>query len=80
MLNLVPAFKYKLPQISDGKLTAEQSNVNDSKMTLLHALLSQYMDSEEPMVRFVATRFMATVFPPGHVQSKYLLLLATGDR
>lgn len=73
MLNLVAAYRYK------GTHATENKNENESKMMLLHSLLKQYMDSEEPMVRFVATRFMATVFPPQHIYSKYLLLVATGD-
>lgn len=75
MLNLVSAYRYNAANNPD-----DTTNLDDSKMMLLHSLLSQYMDAEEPMVRFVATRYMATVFPPTHVQSKYLLLLATGDR
>lgn len=75
MLNLVSAYKYT--EMEDDK--SERSNLNNSKMVLLHSLLSQYLDNEEPMVRFVAVRFISSVFPSNHVKSKYLLLLATGD-
>lgn len=71
MLNLVSAYKH-----SDSE---ENSNLNNSKMVLLHSLLSQYLDNEEPMVRFVAVRFIASVFPPIYVKAKYLLLIATAD-
>lgn len=72
MLNLVSAYKY-------SSNDEENSNLNNSKMVLLHSLLSQYLDSEEPMVRFVAVRFLSSVFPSDNVKSRYLLLLATGD-
>lgn len=72
MLNLVSAYKYS------GNVE-EDSNLNNSKMVLLHSLLSQYLENEEPMVRFVAVRFLASVFPSNHVKSRYLLLIATGD-
>lgn len=72
MLNLVSAYKY-------SDFDHDKQALNNSKMVLLHSLLSQYLDNEEPMVRFVAVRFISTVFPADHVKSKYLLLLATGD-
>ncbi|KAJ8977535.1 hypothetical protein NQ317_010055 [Molorchus minor] len=37
------------------------------------------MDSEEPMVRFAGVRMLATIFPPDHVPSKFMLLVSTGD-
>lgn len=33
----------------------------------------------EVQVRQVAVKFASTVFPPDHIASKYLLLLAAGD-
>ncbi|XP_052738355.1 proteasome-associated protein ECM29 homolog [Bicyclus anynana] len=45
----------------------------------LFALLDHYMHSEESMIRYIAMRYSATVFPPDYVPSRYLLLLASGD-
>lgn len=33
----------------------------------------------EVQVRQVAVKFASTVFPPDHIPSRYLLLLAAGD-
>ncbi|XP_074097479.1 proteasome adapter and scaffold protein ECM29 [Cotesia typhae] len=43
------------------------------------ALLSTYIESEEPSVRSVAIHYVATIFPANHAPSRYLLLLACGD-
>lgn len=38
------------------------------------------MENEDQMVRFVATRYAAVLFPRQHIPSKYILLLASGDK
>lgn len=70
LLNLITAYKYDINPAECDK---------DGRMNILSALVKYFMDSEEPMVRFVAVRSIATIFPPDHVPSKFLLLLATGD-
>lgn len=71
LLNLILAYKYDV--------NVEECD-KDGRINILFALIKSYMDSEEPMVRFVAVRSIATIFPPNHVPSKFLLLLATGDK
>lgn len=70
LFNLILAYRYDVnPQEVD----------RNGRVDILFALLKFFMSSEEPMVRFVAVRSVATIFPPDHVPSKFLLLLATGD-
>lgn len=70
LLNLISAYKYDvIPEECD----------KDGRLNILFALLKYYINSEEPMVRFVAVRSIALIFPLSHVPSKFLLLLATGD-
>ncbi|KAJ2947108.1 hypothetical protein O0L34_g16457 [Tuta absoluta] len=45
----------------------------------LFALLEHYMHSEDPMIRYIAMRYSASVFPQDYIPSRYLLLLASGD-
>lgn len=42
-------------------------------------LLKTYVQSAESMVRYVAVRCLASIFPADHVPSRLQLLLATGD-
>ena len=60
----------------------EENDVSSSsqRRIMLHALLANQVESQEPMARFVAVRYAAIVFPPNHAPSRYLLLLASGDR
>lgn len=70
LLNLITAYKYDInPQECD----------KNGRINILFALMKFYMNSEEPMVRFAAVKTVATIFPPDHVPSKVLLLLAMGD-
>ncbi|XP_041976007.1 proteasome-associated protein ECM29 homolog [Aricia agestis] len=55
------------------------SPFDEPQALALFALLDHYMHSEESMIRYVATRYAAAVFPPGYVPARYLLLLASGD-
>lgn len=50
-----------------------------SNIALMNALLSSHIESPELNVRFVAMHYAATVFPPDHAPSRYLLLLSCGD-
>lgn len=70
LLNLILAYKYNVNPKEVDK---------NGRINILFALLKFFMSSEEPMVRFAAVRSIATIFPPDHVFSKFLLLLATGD-
>ncbi|XP_046742819.1 proteasome adapter and scaffold protein ECM29 [Diprion similis] len=51
----------------------------ENTIAMMNALLSIHIESSESSVRFVAVHYAATVFPPDDAQSRYLLLLATGD-
>ncbi|XP_045493111.1 proteasome adapter and scaffold protein ECM29 [Colias croceus] len=55
------------------------SPFNQPQALALFALLDHYMHSEEPMIRYVAMRYSAAVFPQDYIPSRYLLLLASGD-
>nr|CAH7763652.1 unnamed protein product [Callosobruchus chinensis] len=70
LLNLISAYKYDIfPDECD----------KDGRLNILFALVKCKMTSNEPMVRFVAVRTLATIFPPKHVPSRFVLLTATGD-
>ncbi|KAJ8933932.1 hypothetical protein NQ314_013688 [Rhamnusium bicolor] len=70
LLNLILAYKYDIfPSESD----------KDGRLNILYVLIRCKMNSEEPMVCFAGVRTLATIFPPDHVPSKFLLLVATGD-
>ncbi|XP_063621128.1 proteasome-associated protein ECM29 homolog [Cydia splendana] len=45
----------------------------------LFGLLEHYMHSEESMIRYIAMRYSAAVYPQDYIPSRYLLLLASGD-
>ncbi|CAH1134863.1 unnamed protein product [Ceutorhynchus assimilis] len=70
LLNLIVAYKYDLfPEESD----------KNGRLDILLAFLKVKMNSQDAMVRFVCVRTLATIFPPNHVSSKFLLLVAIGD-
>ncbi|CAG9821950.1 unnamed protein product [Phaedon cochleariae] len=70
LLNLILAYKYDIyPTECD----------QDGRLNILFVLIKCKIYSEEPMARFAAVRTLATIFPPNHVPSKFLLLTATGD-
>lgn len=71
LLNLIAAHRYEIyPDECD----------RDGRLNILFAFIKCKITSEEPMVRFACVRTLATIFPPNHVSSKYLLLIGTGDR
>ncbi|XP_026485739.2 proteasome-associated protein ECM29 homolog [Vanessa tameamea] len=55
------------------------SPLDEPQALALFALLDHYMHSEESMIRYIAMRYSATVFPQDYIPSRYLLLLASGD-
>nr|XP_054507573.1 proteasome adapter and scaffold protein ECM29 isoform X9 [Agelaius phoeniceus] len=55
------------------------SNLEGAQRTLMEALVASYLIKPEVQVRQVAVKFASTVFPPDHIPSRYLLLLAAGD-
>ncbi|XP_019760174.1 proteasome adapter and scaffold protein ECM29 [Dendroctonus ponderosae] len=71
MLNLIQAYKYdNLPDELD----------KDGRLNLIIALIRVKLVSDDSMVRFCCVRTLTTIFPPDHVPSKLLLLIAIGDR
>ncbi|XP_059580609.1 proteasome adapter and scaffold protein ECM29 isoform X4 [Alligator mississippiensis] len=55
------------------------SSLEGAQRTLMEALVASYLIKPEVQVRQVAVKFASTVFPPDHIPSRYLLLLAAGD-
>ncbi|XP_072940517.1 proteasome adapter and scaffold protein ECM29 [Epargyreus clarus] len=55
------------------------SPFDEPQALALFALLDHYMHSEESMIRYIAMRYAAAVFPQDYIPSRYLLLLASGD-
>ncbi|XP_048484818.1 proteasome adapter and scaffold protein ECM29 isoform X3 [Plutella xylostella] len=55
------------------------SAFDEPQALALFALLEHYMHSEESMIRYIAMRYSAAVFPQDYIPSRYLLLLASGD-
>ncbi|XP_056662568.1 proteasome adapter and scaffold protein ECM29 isoform X2 [Monodelphis domestica] len=55
------------------------STLEGAQRTLMEALVASYLIKPEVQVRQVAVKFASTVFPPDHIPSRYLLLLAAGD-
>lgn len=86
LLNMVEAFRVglddEIKQCSDGEAPSDGSGtaVGSQRQIMMQALLANQVESNEPMARFVAVRYAASVFPLNHAPSRYLLLLATGDR
>ncbi|PNF26280.1 hypothetical protein B7P43_G02686 [Cryptotermes secundus] len=85
LLSMVEAFHVGLDdeskECSDVKATTDGSGsvIGGQCQTMMQALLANQVESNEPMARFVAVRYAASVFPLNHAPSRYLLLLATGD-
>lgn len=66
----------------EDKMDVDQPKTNpfdEPQALALFALLDHYMHSEESMIRYIAMRYAAAVFPRDYVPSRYLLLLASGD-
>ncbi|XP_008560300.1 proteasome adapter and scaffold protein ECM29 [Microplitis demolitor] len=55
------------------------NRTDECGISTMTALLSTYIESEEPSVRSVAVHYVATIFPADHAPSRYLLLIACGD-
>ncbi|XP_070564503.1 uncharacterized protein [Ptychodera flava] len=60
-------------------LANEYTNWNDYQVTLLEDLILSNIEKSHPQSRLMAVQYAAFVFPPNHVASKYVLLLASGD-
>lgn len=70
LLNLIVAYRYDVGPVEDD---------GNNRLDIIFALIKHKLNAEEPMVRFAGVKTLATIFPPNHVPSKYLLLLSTGD-
>ncbi|KAI8428500.1 hypothetical protein MSG28_007292 [Choristoneura fumiferana] len=68
-------------EVDDGSDSKKPrpSPVDEPQALALFALLDHYMQSEESMIRYIATRYSASVFPQDYIPSRYLLLMASGD-
>ncbi|KDR13581.1 proteasome-associated protein ECM29 homolog isoform X2 [Zootermopsis nevadensis] len=85
LLSMVEAFRVGLDeddkQFSGVKASGNSSGtmMGSQRQIMMQALLANQVESSEPMARFVAVRYAASVFPLNHAPSRYLLLLASGD-
>ncbi|XP_039748644.1 proteasome-associated protein ECM29 homolog [Pararge aegeria] len=70
--------KMEADESSESK-KSKPSPFDEPQALALFALLDHYMHSEESMIRYIAMRYSASVFPQDYVPSRYLLLLASGD-
>lgn len=71
LLNLIVAYKYDIfPNEAD----------KDGRLGILLALIKVKLSAQDSMVRFACVRTLSTIFPNDHVPSKFLLLVAIGDR
>lgn len=52
----------------------------DNLIFYIFCSVHSYMLSEESMIRYIAMRYSAAVFPNDYIPSRFLLLLASGDR
>jgi hypothetical protein len=83
---MVEAFRIglddEMKQCSDVEAPADGSGTvgGGQRQIMMQALLANQVESNDPMARFVAVRYAASVFPLNHAPSRYLLLLASGDR
>ncbi|XP_060093139.1 proteasome adapter and scaffold protein ECM29 [Heteronotia binoei] len=55
------------------------TSLEGAPRTLMEALVASNLMKPQVQVRQVAVKFASTVFPPDHIPSRYLLLLAAGD-
>lgn len=85
LLNMVEAFRIGLDDEMKKRSDVEASAVGSGtagrrqRQIMMQALLASQVESNDPMARFVAVRYAASVFPFNHAPSRYLLLLASGD-
>lgn len=85
LLTMIDAFKMFMKDESEKMEVDEETTRNEGKDELpnreliMIALLSSQIEAVEPMARFVAIKYTASVFESDHVQSRYMLLLTTGD-
>jgi Holliday junction resolvasome RuvABC endonuclease subunit len=83
---MVEAFRIGLDDEMKKRSDVEASAVGSGtagrrqRQIMMQALLASQVESNDPMARFVAVRYAASVFPFNHAPSRYLLLLASGDR
>ncbi|GBP15166.1 Proteasome adapter and scaffold protein ECM29 [Eumeta japonica] len=64
---------------SSNKKLRPNDPFDEPQALALFALLDHYIHSNENMIRYIAMRYAAVVFPKDYVPSKYLLLLSSGD-
>ncbi|XP_074640240.1 proteasome adapter and scaffold protein ECM29-like [Tubulanus polymorphus] len=56
-----------------------KGKVEGTNLVLLEALVMENIVKPEPPARMMAVQFAKIVFPPDHIPSRYVLLLAAGD-
>lgn len=53
--------------------------MDPSNLTFVEALLATHIESDSPQLRLVSAQYAGDIFPPSHIGSRYLLLIAAGD-
>jgi hypothetical protein len=53
--------------------------MDPANLTFVEALLATHIESDNPQLRLVSAQYAGDIFPPHHIGSRYLLLIAAGD-
>ncbi|KOB74355.1 Proteasome-associated protein ECM29-like protein [Operophtera brumata] len=71
-----PSSSEKMDVDDNSEAKGKPSPFDEPQALALFALLDHYMQSEESMIRYIAMRYSAAVFPQDYIPSRYLLLMA----
>ncbi|GAB6029010.1 hypothetical protein CHUAL_004798 [Chamberlinius hualienensis] len=81
-------FKALNEEDSDTKISVQSAlnammksfcNLESHKMKIMENLFAANMNETEPAIRLTTVQYLSCIFPPNHIPSRYLLLLAAGD-
>ncbi|XP_070562742.1 proteasome adapter and scaffold protein ECM29-like isoform X2 [Ptychodera flava] len=60
-------------------MTPALRNLEGPNVKLMEALVMSNVENNEAQARVIAVQYAVAVFPPNHIPSRYVLLLASGD-
>lgn len=75
-------------EVKDVRISIQESlsllakafcSMDQNTQCLMESLISTSIENPEPQVRQMALHYAATIFPPDHIPSRFILLLAAGD-
>ena len=55
-------------------------HLSSQNAAILEALLATSLESDQHLLRLISVQYAGVIFNPTHVTSRFLLLLASGDR